>query len=111
MKTLLGLLSLLFGGGTLIAGVAALILLYGSGVTASWEASGTPPPFAGSLLIAAVGLATIIGLVMAVVSAIGGLLMALIHLLCKRWWFALISFATGASSVALWVFFLSKPFK
>ena len=111
MKTLLGLFSILFGGGMLIAGVAALILLYGSSVTASWEASGTPPPFAGSLLIATVGMATIIGLVSAVASAFGSLIMTVVHLLCKRWFFALISLTTCACSVALWLFFVSKPFK
>ncbi len=111
MKTLLGLLSLLFGSGVLIAGASALILLYGSSVTASWEASGNPPPFAGSLLIAAVGLATFIGLLMAVASAIGGFIMTGIHIICKRWLFALFSLAVCASSIGLWIFFVSKPFK
>ena len=111
MKTLLGLLSLLFGSGALIAGVAALVILYGTGVTASWEAAGTPPPFAGSLLIAAVGMATIVGLLLAVASSFGGLIMTVIHILCKRWAFALLSLAVCASSVGLWIFFVSKPFK
>ena len=111
MKTLLGLLSILFGGGTLVAGVAALILLYGSNVTASWEAAGTPPPFAGSLLLAAVGMAMIIGLVSAVASALGSLIMTVIHLLCKRWLFAFISLTTCACSVGLWIFFVSRHLK
>lgn len=111
MKTLLGLLSLLFGSGALIAGAAALILLYGSSVTASWEASGAPPPFAGSLLIAAVGMAAFIGILMAVASSIGGFLMAGIHVFCKRWLFALFSLAVCAAGSGLWAFFLSRPVK
>jgi hypothetical protein len=103
------LISLLFGSGSILAAVAALVLYLGSGVTASWIEAGTPPPFGASLLIAAVGLAALVGIVSAIASAVGGFLMAVIHILCKRWLFAGISLLSAACSSALWFYFVSKP--
>jgi hypothetical protein len=107
MKTLLGLLTVLAFGAAGFAGASALVLLYGGGIVSSWEASSTVPSASGGLLLAAIGMATIIGLASAIVAGLGGLLLTFLHFLCKRWIFMVISALVCVAGSGLWVFFVT----
>ena len=104
MKILLGIITALSGGAATLAGLAALLLAFGGGLLSACEDS----QFWSGLLLASFGLASMIGLVAAIVAVVLGLLVFIIDIIAKRWlgaFFALISAGAGG---ALWFFFITR---
>jgi len=104
MKTLLSLITALAASCVVVAGVAAILVLYGAELLHSCDSSS----FLGGLLLAAFGLSTLTGLVTSIAAALLGLPLTLLHLLLKRWVAALLSLLSCLSGAALWLFFATS---